>query len=442
MQKVIGKKQEIQILLFVRNFSSRQLSSTEKEALSLGLKFESGKDNMSFIEHISKNYRWEDPDIDKGFAQGVLACCKALADDEGQSMPRRYARALRSLATDKTIVITQADKGGGLVILDKSEYRQKMNEMLSDKDTYQKSSNKSIQKASQTFNRNTRRVLRRSECGRKMLHLIEEAPKAPTMRGLPKVHKAGRPMRPITSGVGSAPHRVAKVLAKPLSQALNSVSGCHIKNTADMVDRLEGNNYSDKILASLDIKSLFTNIPVDGALQVIKEVVESMNENELPLPKQDYIEAVALCMRFNGFRFEDKEYCQHSGLAMGSPLSPVAACLYLEMLEEKHFLNIMGPDTLWMRYIDDVLIVIPKNVNLEEKLQKLNAVDTKIQFTVEKEENGGLPFLDTLIVREGSDLKYKVYRKPSSKEDYIHYFSGHHERYKRSTVIGFFSACI
>ena len=181
---------------------------------------------MSFIEHMNKNYRWEDPDIDKGFAQGVLACCKALADDEGQSMPRRYAKALRSLATDKTIVITQADKGGGLVILDKSEYRQKMHEMLNDKETYQKSSNKSIQKASQTFNRNTRRVLRRSERGRKMLPLIEEAPKAPTMRGLPKVHKAGRPMRPITSGVGSAPHRVAKVLAKPLSKALDSVSDC------------------------------------------------------------------------------------------------------------------------------------------------------------------------------------------------------------------------
>ena len=74
----------------VRNFSSRQMSDIEKEALSLGLKFDSGKDKRSFVEHVNKNYRWNDPDVDKGFVQGVLACCKALADDENRSMPRRY----------------------------------------------------------------------------------------------------------------------------------------------------------------------------------------------------------------------------------------------------------------------------------------------------------------------------------------------------------------
>ena len=422
----------------VRNFSSRQMSDIEKEALSLGLKFDSGKDKRSFVEHVNKNYRWNDPDVDKGFVQGVLACCKALADDENRSIPRRYLRALQALAKDNTIVVTQADKGGGLVIIDSSEYCEKMRELLSDRDTYQKSPKNFVQKASQAFNKNVRSVLKKSSQGRQMLHLVEEAPKTPTMYGLPKVHKTGRPMRPITSGVGSAPHRVAKVLAKPLTRALGSISRCHIKNTSEMVDRLRERDFSDKVLASLDVKSLFTNVSVDGALQVIKKVVDQIDEDELPLPKHDYIDAVTLCMRFNGFTFEGEEYSQHTGLAMGSPLSPVAACLYLEMLEQEHYLNIMGPETLWMRYIDDVLIVVNKDMNLEEKVERLNAVDNKIQFTVEKEDKGGLPFLDTFIVRDGRDLKYKIYRKTSSKEDYIHYFSGHNNRYKRGIVIGFF----
>ena len=98
----------------------------------------------------------------------------------------------------------------------------------------------------------------------------------------------------------------------------------------------------------------------------------------------------------------------------------------------------MGPGTLWMRYIDDVLIVIPRDMNLEDKVQNLNAVDAKIQFTVEKETNSGLPFLDTFIFRDGQEVQYKVYRKPSSKEDYIHYYSGHNKRYKTGIVIGFF----
>ena len=70
--------------------------------------------------------------------------------------------------------------------------------------------------------------------------------------------------------------------------------------------------------------------------------------------------------------------------------------------------------------------------------QRLNTVDANIQFTLEKEAGGGLPFLDTFIGREGQNLKYRVYRKPSCKEDYIHYYSGHNERYKRGVVIGFF----
>ena len=49
-----------------------------------------------------------------------------------------------------------------------------------------------------------------------------------------------------------------------------------------------------------------------------------------------------------------------------------------------------------------------------------------------------LPFLDTVIIRDGPNIKYKVYRKPTCKEDYIHFYSGHHLRYKRGIVIGFF----
>ena len=91
-----------------------------------------------------------------------------------------------------------------------------------------------------------------------------------------------------------------------------------------------------------------------------------------------------------------------------------------------------------MRYVDDVLVVAPDDVNLDVKLQDLNTVDSKIQFTLEKEINGKLPFLDTMIMRNGHTAKFKVYRKPSNKEDYVHFFSGHSERVKNGIVIGFF----
>ena len=195
---------------------------------------------------------------------------------------------------------------------------------------------------------------------------------------------------------------------------------------------------SNKKLASFDVKSLFTNVPVEGALEAINEVVDMLDERSLPIPKAHYLELISLCMHFNAFSFNGQEYAQLSGLAMGSPLSPVAACFYMERLEENRFKSIMGNECTWLRYVDDVLVVVPEDVCLDEKLRNLNQVEEKIQFTIERENDRKIPFLDTLIMRCGSGVKFSVYRKPTNKEDYVHYLSGHSERVKSGIVIGFF----
>ena len=82
---------------------------------------------------------------------------------------------------------------------------------------------------------------------------------------------------------------------------------------------------------------------------------------------------------------------QHSGLAMGSPLSADAACLYMEWLEASSYKKIMGRDTLWLRYVDDILVVVPQNMDLDDKLRQLNKIDSYIQFTIEKEKRCSIP---------------------------------------------------
>ena len=69
-----------------------------------------------------------------------------------------------------------------------------------------------------------------------------------------------------------------------------------------------------------------------------------------------------------------------------------------------------------MRYADDVLSFVPVETNLTSLLQELNGVEPAIPFTVE-ESNGQIPFLDTLILRSGSELKFTVYRKSISKNN-------------------------
>lgn len=123
---------------------------------------------------------------------------------------------------------------------------------------------------------------------------------------------------------------------------------------------------------------------------------------------------------------------------MGSPLSPILANLFMENIEVKNYIPIMGKNVKWLRYVDDVLVIAPKTMDLDTKMTALNKVDMNIQFTMEMEKDGELPFLDLLIKRQGSSANFKVYRKPISKNDKIHYFSGHSDRVKSGLVIGEF----
>ncbi|XP_076028554.1 uncharacterized protein LOC143017676 [Oratosquilla oratoria] len=147
--------------------------------------------------------------------------------------------ALENLRQRANLLITQADKGGGIVVMNKVDYDNKMLELLNDKETYKKMDTGFAQREADKFKKNARKILSRSKKGKELLGLLEEAPRPPTMRGLPKIHKLDLPMRPITSGIGSAPHRLAKRLAKPLSATLGTISDTHLRNSTDLVERLK-----------------------------------------------------------------------------------------------------------------------------------------------------------------------------------------------------------
>ena len=120
-----------------------------------------------------------------------------------------------------------------------------------------------------------------------------------------------------TSGIGSAPHRLTKRLAKPLSATLCTMSDSHLRNSSDLIHRLKHVNFKEKKTASFDVKSLFTNVPVEGAMNAVNKALESFSDSDLCVRKADYVEPVNLCVNFGAFVFDGQEYTPHLGLAMG-----------------------------------------------------------------------------------------------------------------------------
>lgn len=93
---------------------------------------------------------------------------------------------------------------------------------------------------------------------------------------------------------------------------------------------------------------------------------------------------------------------------------------------------------LCLKYVDDLLIVLPsRQVNRVKDV--LNGIHPKLQFTVELETDGKLPYLDILIVRkENGVLVHDWYMKPSAAGKILHYNSHHPLHQKLNTTLNLF----
>lgn len=89
----------------------------------------------------------------------------------------------------------------------------------------------------------------------------------------------------------------------------------------------------------------------------------------------------------------------------------------------------------YKRFVDDTLSVMPDPEAASEFLDTLNKSHPSIDFTMELQENGRLPFLGMDVIRNGCCLDTMVYRKPTDKGLLLHYHSHVDARYKRSLLI-------
>ncbi|XP_053405046.1 uncharacterized protein LOC128558855 [Mercenaria mercenaria] len=163
-------------------------------------------------------------------------------------------------------------------------------------------------------------------------------------------------------------------------------------------------NEEDEIFASHNVVSLFTNTPIDKALEIIRDRLEndSTLKKRTLLTLSDIMELCEFILTTTYFQFRGNIFQQRFGTAMVNSVSPFGANLYVEWLEKKAIATapVKCKPQLWKRYVDDILETINRGEtqNLIDHLNIVYATDS-IKFTHEEENNGTIPFLDTLIVR-------------------------------------------
>jgi hypothetical protein len=239
------------------------------------------------------------------------------------------------------------------------------------------------------------------------------------MYGLAKIHKESVPLRPIVSSAGSALQRPAQFLARyfqPYAEEANS----YVRNAEHFLKLLHDVKIEPgHLLVSFDVVSLFTKIPVDETLDIIRSKIN---------PPDTIMDLTEHCLNNTYFTFEGQMFKQVQGAPMGSPLSPVIANLFMTSLEERALTEAPLKPTLWLRYVDDTFVIWQHGRHeLDIFLQHLNKMHVDIKFTMEVEVEDRLPFLDVLILKKpDGSLGHTVYRKATHTNRYLRADSHHH----------------
>ena len=161
------------------------------------------------------------------------------------------------------------------------------------------------------------------------------------------------------------------------------------------------------------MSALFTSVPIKDAITVIKQKLETDQSWKVRtnMTVNHVIILLDLVLNTTYFTFDGDLYRQKFGAAMGSPVSPIVANLFMEDFEVKALASAVVSPKLWFRYVDDT-IVAQKKSQTDNFTAHLNTQHPSIKFTMEREENGTLPMLDAKIHknRDGT-VKCTVYRK-------------------------------
>ena len=184
------------------------------------------------------------------------------------------------------------------------------------------------------------------------------------------------------SSCRSVTYGVAKELAKVLKPLVGK-SPHHINSTQDFVEQAKHITLAQgECLSSYDVSALFTSVPVDPALNIIKDLLEKDHTLKVRIVMEvsDIILLLEFCLKNTYFSFQDHFYEQVECAAMGSPVSLIVANLYMEYLEQKALSTAPNPPRFQHRFVDDTF-VIHMEANKQGFLQHINSVDPVIFYS-------------------------------------------------------------
>ena len=310
---------------WVINLSNKPLTPAQRSVLAKGPNFvvtprqPPNLEYMTAIEAACTKLSQQDAEELRADINRVLR-----SSPPKPNLTKAQNTALRELKRDRDHIVLTAEKGVAMVVMDRWDYINKANQLLN-QNTYKvisKDPTNTIKNKLINILKNikTKSGLGTNTC--KSMYPTGCVP--PKFYGLPKIHKPDTPLRPIVSSCGSVTYGVAKELAQILKPLVGK-SPHHINSTQDFVEQARQFKLEPgECLSSYDVSALFTSVPIDPALNIIKDLLDKDTtlRKRTVMEVEDIILLLEFCLKNTYFAFQGQFYEQVEGAAMGYPVSP------------------------------------------------------------------------------------------------------------------------
>jgi hypothetical protein len=261
-------------------------------------------------------------------------------------------------------------------------------------------------------------------------YLTDFKPRTARFYLLPKIHKGVPPPpgRPIISGNNCPTERISQFVDFFIKD-IATKGKSYVRDTTHfltIINSIPKPLPQDTILVTLDVCSLYTNIPNQEGMRAVQEALNIHRTGPQNPPNSSILRLLYMVLTMNNFEFDGQNYLQIGGTAMGTKLAPKYAITTVYHFEVQHVYTYGKQPLLWVRYIDDIFVIWQHGRDeLTKFILHLNTCHTSFKFTHETSESK-VNFLDTTVCKTADgDLYTTLYSKPTDAHMYLHYTSSH-----------------
>lgn len=446
------------------NYSSKTLTEDEKNLLAKGLNFSIPPSKLGYSDYLVnfellfrdvKNLELSAEDMEFVKTKIKDTALTSFRSFDKNNIPSNLSesefQALRNLSSNLDIVIQKSDKGNSVVLVDKVAYIERVKSLLTDPSKFQTLDIDNDKKLNFIINQEKRlrsvftSLLEQGSINERTFNKLWPCgSRFGILYGSPKVHKEAvdgvPPYRPILSAIDTPTYQLAKFLVPLLSNI--TANEYTVKDSFGFAKEILSQD-SSLYMASLDVDSLFTNIPLNETIDICLNGVFAECEYVEGLDRDSFKQLLTLAVSESYFIFDGQCYQQIDGVAMGSPLGPTLANAFL-CYHEKNWLDECPASfkpLYYRRYVDDIFVLFSSPDHLSLFKAYLNSKHNNITFSSETEQNGKLAFLDVQVSKVNGKFVTDVYRKPTFSGVYSNFNSFIPISYKYGLVLTLIFRC-